>query len=348
MRDEAMLIWWKRFYADEHVLQMTYEQQGVYWRLLALAWENDGLPNDVGRLAKMVGMPRSRFERRVWPEIAPCWHDDGEGRLRQKRQELERQARQASRSGAAAGGSAPAAGGDRSERMRRLAIDRWVRHRAKAHAKAHANADAAPHADAHANADAATHDAGCDAASPPTPPLVQVQPQAHDAAPHADAHAPHASAVGPASGRKAAAAAERAARGRDKDDGTSPVADLTTALMETRYRGGITNAIARRGTVREEATRLLATGLTVDDVQALAELAGTKSNGDPGALLSHWLDGAWREVLDEQRNKAKEASARRPGQDDQDPILDGIYGAPSEPKAAASVIDTVLQNTRTA
>jgi hypothetical protein len=51
---------------------MTHEQKGVYMDLLSILWIEDGLPSDTGRLARLVGIPRKKFDR-LWPGIAPCF-----------------------------------------------------------------------------------------------------------------------------------------------------------------------------------------------------------------------------------------------------------------------------------
>lgn len=131
---------------------------------------------------------------------------------------------------------------------------------------------------------------------------------------------------------------------RVADDGSSPIADLTTALLGTRYRAGIGNAIRRRAEVRERAAALLETGLTPAHVADLAALAAAKSNDDPGALLAHWLDGnGWREVLDERAEKAEHRRTIARGRTADDG-LDGIYGDTAKP--AASVIADALTNVR--
>lgn len=90
MRREPAALWFgSDFYEDEQVLQMDYEQQGVYQRLLWISWRNVGIPSDPVVLAKMLGLPAKRFAAQIWPAIAPCWSADS-GRLIQKRQEEER------------------------------------------------------------------------------------------------------------------------------------------------------------------------------------------------------------------------------------------------------------------
>lgn len=125
----------------------------------------------------------------------------------------------------------------------------------------------------------------------------------------------------------------------------SPIADLTAALLRTRYRAGIGNAIVRRGEVRDRAAELVQTGFTIEHLNALLRLADAKTDGDPGALLAHWLDqGIWREVLDEQGEKSKHRAAQSRGKAAQPEgdTLAGIYGETSKP--AASAIGQVLRN----
>jgi hypothetical protein len=184
--------------------------------------------------------------------------------------------------------------------------------------------------------------------NPSTPPLP---PETGGGAnrPNREALAPRAAEPNPEP--------ETRAKSRSRDDGASPIADLTTALFATRYRGGIANAIVRRAEIRNQAERLIATGLTTSDVDDLVRLAGEKSNGDPGALLAHWLDGeAWREVLDEQRSKASAQGHRDRGQvaaeaaaaprsidiggRGQMLLEHPVYG--EEPKLAGSIVANVL------
>lgn len=127
---------------------------------------------------------------------------------------------------------------------------------------------------------------------------------------------------------------------RPRDDGASPIADLTTALLGTRYRAGIGNAIHRRAEVRNQAAKLVETGLTTAHVAELSALAIEKSEDDPGALLAHWLDGnGWREVLDERLEKSKHAATKARGRTADD-ALEGIYGDTATP--ARSVVADVL------
>lgn len=171
-------------------------------------------------------------------------------------------------------------------------------------------------------------DSDSDSDNPPTPP----RGRAHGAR--------------GARGARGASAASRPepepepVKSKPPDDGSSPIADLTTALMATRYRAGIGNAIARRAAVRERAAELVACGMTLDRMAELVRLADAKTNCDPGGLLATWLDGGgWKGVLAEQAMKSRESDAMAAVRDRRSGgILDGIYGG-AEPVQAAAVID---------
>ena len=78
----------KDYMTDANVMEMTHEQRGIYIDLLSIYWLEDGLPSDLGRLARLVGLPPKRFER-LWPAISRCFKIEG-GALRQKRLEEEK------------------------------------------------------------------------------------------------------------------------------------------------------------------------------------------------------------------------------------------------------------------
>lgn len=78
----------KDWLSDATVMAMSLEEQGAYVRLLAIYWLEDGLPSDLGKLSRLVGVPRRRFEK-LWPAIAPCF-STADGRLFQKRIEEEK------------------------------------------------------------------------------------------------------------------------------------------------------------------------------------------------------------------------------------------------------------------
>ena len=83
--------WWPTDYmADEHVALMTLEQEGIYRRLLDLAWLHGSIPADLPSLARLVGKGLSVARlTRLWPGIAPCWTERS-GRLVNGRLERER------------------------------------------------------------------------------------------------------------------------------------------------------------------------------------------------------------------------------------------------------------------
>lgn len=310
-KDPALLWYGSEFYEDERVLRMTYEQQGVFVRLLWIALRNNGLPADPAVIAEMLQIPAKRFLSRIWPKIAPCWVES-EGRLRNPRQERDRARREATR--------APVDGGDGSppqttrERMQQLARRRWDQRRGMR------DADAAPyaHADARriANADAAddaSRNAGRIPLPTPHPPISsEAKPQPHaraDAAPHAASH-PDAHAEGGASAARPAA--DPAPAAEPDTAAVAALAALQTALLATSYRSGVGNPFRRRAVVFERAEELAGTGLTAQLLADLEQLADQKAEGAPGGLLAHWLDhGIWREVLDEQASKKKQRAASR-------------------------------------
>lgn len=302
-REPAALWWGSDFYEDRHVLLMTYEQQGVYQRLLWISWRNIGVPDDPALLAKMLGLPAKRFLARIWPAIAPCWSPAGEGLLVQKRQEEER-ARRAAARGDDEQPTEPA-DQERSARMRELARMSWeARRKAHADAQRKAHADAAPQSDTQS----APH-------LPPAPPSVPNQEKptpTRDAQRNADAQcAPQPE------GADAAQSAEA--------DDKVPVVQLQLALLATAYRSNLKGFLRSRE-VLKRAEALILTGLCPDDVRELAEHDRRKAD-TPGALLAHWLDeGIWREVLDESANKSKERDLRQRKAAAEDP-LQGVYGA---------------------
>lgn len=76
--------------ADERFRLMSLEQRGLYWTLLNHAWINDGIPFETSKLCKLVGISEPDFLR-IWSIVGECFYLDN-GRLRNKRQELEREA----------------------------------------------------------------------------------------------------------------------------------------------------------------------------------------------------------------------------------------------------------------
>lgn len=85
--------------ADAEVRAMTLAQRGAYIDLLAIGWREDGLPDDVPSLARMIGGKPALVK-----QVLAIMYVKRGGRFRNKRQESERKAAQAtSRKRAAAG-----------------------------------------------------------------------------------------------------------------------------------------------------------------------------------------------------------------------------------------------------
>lgn len=81
--------------SDGAVRTMSPEARGVYWDLLAIAWQEGGIPADPTPLASWLGLTPRRFAR-IWAEVAPLWESTGNGRLVNPRLERERLAVEAS------------------------------------------------------------------------------------------------------------------------------------------------------------------------------------------------------------------------------------------------------------
>lgn len=85
------------FLASSKVDDMSMTERGIYITLLCKCWLDNGLPNDMRRLAKMVGMKQPQFER-VWSNglVSECFHLAG-GKFHNKRLDIERQKQKANR-----------------------------------------------------------------------------------------------------------------------------------------------------------------------------------------------------------------------------------------------------------
>jgi uncharacterized protein YdaU (DUF1376 family) len=67
------------YLADPRVLSMTWEQRGVYTSLLCLCWNNHGeLPADLVVLARILKISAKKFEKNIWPALAPCFEISGD------------------------------------------------------------------------------------------------------------------------------------------------------------------------------------------------------------------------------------------------------------------------------
>lgn len=79
----------KEFLSSSKVLRMSNTEVGVYIKLLSLCWLDGSLPNDVAKMAPMVGVPAKQFAR-MWPNVLQeCFVVKGE-RLINMRLEKER------------------------------------------------------------------------------------------------------------------------------------------------------------------------------------------------------------------------------------------------------------------
>lgn len=76
---------------DEAYRLMTCEELGVYERLRDCQWLEGSLPAELEKLSMLIGhrMTVRRLEF-IWPKIAPCFPDDGTGRLANPRLEEQR------------------------------------------------------------------------------------------------------------------------------------------------------------------------------------------------------------------------------------------------------------------
>lgn len=63
--------WYPRdFDMDEEVKLMTYEEEGVYRRLLDHQWFHDGLPADVKQIARLVPKVASQRFQKLWTSMS--------------------------------------------------------------------------------------------------------------------------------------------------------------------------------------------------------------------------------------------------------------------------------------
>ena len=89
-----MPMWYKHYAKDwltsEHVTCMTLEQKGMFITLLDYAWVNDGLPTDENMLARLCGCDDITFNN-CW-DIVKKRFELKKGRLKNKRQEVEKKA----------------------------------------------------------------------------------------------------------------------------------------------------------------------------------------------------------------------------------------------------------------
>ncbi len=89
-----------QFYARDFIASttdLTDEQVGAYTRLLAFAWDRQGLPGDEARIQRLKPWTDEQWGR-IWPDLKEKWTKRGD-RLVNLRQERERDAQKARREG---------------------------------------------------------------------------------------------------------------------------------------------------------------------------------------------------------------------------------------------------------
>ena len=102
-------LWYPRdFDMDEEVKLMTYEEEGVYRRLLDHQWFHDGLPADVKQIARLVPKLSAARFLKLWPSMAMKFQAR-DGRLVNPKLERVRLEFEAFKSAKAAAGKAGAA-----------------------------------------------------------------------------------------------------------------------------------------------------------------------------------------------------------------------------------------------
>jgi uncharacterized protein YdaU (DUF1376 family) len=78
-----------RYMAD--TLHLTTEQHGAYLLLLCAYWGAGPLPDDDGSLASIAKMPRKAWDSRARDTIRAFFHKGDDGKLHQKRADIERE-----------------------------------------------------------------------------------------------------------------------------------------------------------------------------------------------------------------------------------------------------------------
>ena len=93
-KDCAQMWFGPDFRGSLKVQVMTWAERGMYRHLLDLAWENEGLPNDLLELRDILGITQKQFAK-AWKRIGRCFEVDAKNtkRLINVRQEKERMIR---------------------------------------------------------------------------------------------------------------------------------------------------------------------------------------------------------------------------------------------------------------
>lgn len=85
-KSPAFQFYAKDFLTDEAVIRMSLKARGAYITLLSHAWLEGGIPSDIRVLSKMCGESIAA----IWPQIESVFQPDGNGRLVNRRLEVER------------------------------------------------------------------------------------------------------------------------------------------------------------------------------------------------------------------------------------------------------------------
>lgn len=103
----AFQFYGKDFLTDEKQLVMSLEEVGAYARLLPICWAEGSIPEEIGKLARLVHTT-PRTMAKLWPALQPCFraHPVLAGRLVHPRLEKEREKQRRFRDRASKGGKA--------------------------------------------------------------------------------------------------------------------------------------------------------------------------------------------------------------------------------------------------
>jgi len=89
-KSPAFQFYPRDYLSDPNVVAMTNAERGMYMTLLCLCWIDQSIPADPAELARLVGCRQKRFVE-VWNlRLQRCFSRRDDGRLIQKRLELER------------------------------------------------------------------------------------------------------------------------------------------------------------------------------------------------------------------------------------------------------------------
>lgn len=265
------------FYGSEAVLLMSYEQQGVYLRLLSIAAANGSIPADVDRIAQLLRLPAKRFAAKVWPAIAACWQQHGDRLVP---------------AGGAIGQEAPPT----SPAPHQPTVERTEAEREADRIRQQRKRDR----DAGRDVTPVTRDASRSVTRDIDRDVTVRAPSVHPSVPLRVL-----SSVGPFCSE---GEYQRGTEGAEKAGDAEGAEGLRRALTQTAYRANLPPR-QRANEITKRAIGLHLERMTVAELQQLVALDAARAKKGPGALLATWIDRhQWRAVLDEQRMKAKQAA----------------------------------------